>query len=380
MGEIFDPMLFDEALTPERRRVLDEALAADPALAEALARWQALRAALRHSLDAHLPDRHLLVLYALAARADTLSPAERQALDAARDSLERALATHPALHDVVRQIQADAEAFEATWQAHFATPSRAADRAPRRQARQRIRRWVWRLGGAATLVAFGVILTLVFQRDHGLVTVATAPGEVRVVTLADGSTARLMGGAQLSFLDPAQGFNRRARLVGRAYFDIVPDRQPFTVETPTALTTVLGTRFSVQSDAGRTEVVLVTGRVTLASRDDRAGFVVLEPGQMSLVIAGALPAPPTPVDVTEALAWTGLFIFRATPLADIAERLAGAYGVPVTVAPTLAAEPISGTFEQAQPLEEILQALAATLSAEVLPEGDGFRLAPRDAG
>ncbi len=382
MSEAFDPALFDDALTPEARQAFRAALEADPALAEAYARWRQVRAAVRRSLDAHVPDRHALVCYALDAqgRADLLTAAEREALGAARPSLERAFEAHPALRDVVRRIQAEADDFEAVWETHVAaTPPARADRPARRMRRSPARRWAWRVVAAASLVLFAAVVTLLVQRERGMVTLRTAEGEVRLVEMADGSTARLMGGSELTYADPEKGgvFTRRARLTGRAFFDIAPDRRAFTIETPTALTTVLGTTFGVRADDAATEVVLVTGRVSLASRAAREHFGVPEPGQRSRVAAGALPSTPAPVDLAEALDWTGLFIFRAASLADAVSRLSAHYRVPVSLAPELAADSISGTFGQDQPLEAILRTLAAALAAEVRLTGDGgFVLAP----
>ncbi len=384
MNEAFDPTLFDDALTPEARQAFRAALEADPSLAEAYARWRQVRAAVRRSLDAHVPDRHVLVCFALDAsgRSDLLTAAEREALDAARPALERAFEAHPALRDVVRRIREEADDFEAVWAAHAgeATPRTRADRPSRRMRRSPARRWAWRVVATASLVLFAAVVTMLVQRERGMVTVRTAEGEVRLVEMADGSTARLMGGSELAYADPAEGSTdaRRARLTGRAFFDVVPDRRPFTIETPTALTTVLGTTFGVRADETETEVVLVTGRVSLASRAARERFVVLEPGRRSRVAAGALPSTPVPVDVAEALAWTGLFVFRAAPLAEAVARLSAHYRVPVILTPELAADSINGTFGQEQPLEEILQTLAATLAAEVRPADDGgFVLAPR---
>ncbi len=383
MSEAFDPTFFDDAPTPEARRAFRAALEADPALAEAYARWRRVRAAVRRSLDERVPDRHALVCYALDAqgRADLLTAAEREALDAARPALERAFAAHPALRDVVRRIQAEADDFEAVWAAEAAatTPRAHADRPSRRRPRSPAQRWGGRIAATVSLVLFAAVVTVLLQRERGMVTLRTAEGEVRLVEMADGSTARLMGGSALTYAAPTKGkgFTRRARLTGRAFFDIAPDRRPFTIETPTALTTVLGTTFGVRADDAETEVVLVTGRVSLASRQARERVVVLEPGQRSRVAADALPTPPVPVDLAEALDWTGLFIFRAAPLSDAVARLSAHFHVPVRLAPELAADSISGTFGQDQPLEEILRTLAATLTAEVRPaEGGGFVLAP----
>ncbi len=384
MKKLDEALLFPETLTPEERAAARQALAADAGLAEAAAQWRAVQAGVRHRLERHLPDRSLLVLYALDAsgRADVLTDKERQVLDAARPALERALAAHPALADVAQCIRAEADAFEKEWEAHFAAPSQEVPlRAPDRRAvpvgRRVGMRRAWRVVAALTVVAFFTVVFLLVQRDAGLVTVETAAGETQVIELADGTTVRLLGGSTLSYPDPdeAPALARTVRLTGRAFFTVVPNPAPFTVETPTALTTVLGTRFGVAADVDVTEVVLASGSVAVAPKAAQDRLVVLEPGQMSRVAVGALASTPVAVDVAEALGWTGLFIFRATPLRVIAERLSAHYDTPVQVAPSLADEQITGEFSQDLPLEEILQTLAAGLAAEVEADpAGGFRI------
>jgi ferric-dicitrate binding protein FerR (iron transport regulator) len=152
----------------------------------------------------------------------------------------------------------------------------------------------------------------------------------------------------------------------------------FVVETPTATATVLGTQFGVATRADTTEVVLATGSVRVDNTDDKAdGGVVLEPGQRSWVTAGTAPASPESVDLTRALEWTGLFVFRSLPINTIADRLSRRHDVQIAVAPSLSGEPVTGTFEREQPVEEVLGALAATLGAEVQTDADGqYRLVP----
>ena len=120
-----------------------------------------------------------------------------------------------------------------------------------------------------------------------------------------------MGGSSLTYADPAKAstFNRRVTLTGNAFFDIMPDQRSFTVETPTALTTVLGTSFGIQADDNAMEVVLATGSISVASKASPDGLVVLQPGQMSRVTRNGVPTTPAPVDLASALEWTGLFIF-----------------------------------------------------------------------
>jgi len=80
--------------------------------------------------------------------------------------------------------------------------------------------------------------------------------------------------------------------------------------------------------------------------------------------------------VPGALAWSGLFVFRDTPLSSALERLALRYNVRVEASDALAAQPITGTFKAQQPLADVLGALALTLGARVERTADGgYRLA-----
>ncbi len=385
MQDPLDTILFSDDLTPSQQEALRVAFDEDPALAEALAQWQQVRAAVRQSLHTHVPDRRLFVLYALDAsgRADVLSEDERRELEAARPALDAAVQTHPALADVVGEVEAASADFEEAWAAHFKQEDRPVRRvAPERPARRyapvrQMVRWSWRIVATVAVVAFVAVLTLVLQRDRSLTTVTVAEGETQRIELTDGSTVRLLGGSSLTYADPAKAtvFNRRVTLAGRAFFNIAPDQQGFTVETPTALATVLGTSFGIQADDMAMEVVLATGSLSVASKVAREGFVVLQPGQMSRVARNALPSTPTPVDLSEALEWTGLFLFRSTPLSDAVARLSRRYGVDIAVAPDLEAEGVSGTFAREQSLRQILDALATTLNASVQGnDADGYRI------
>lgn len=400
MQHLFDALLFSEDLPPEQRAALREALDNDPDLATAFARWRQVQSAVRDRLAADLPDYRLLVLYALdrAGYPEALSADERRALDAARTDLKDALRAHPGLVDVVEDIEDACADFEAVWAMHATTEHDGArrDRPARRRGQRAgnilhtgdrqaappsrtVSRWAWRIGATVAVVLFAVVAVLLFQRDRSLTTLEVAEGQTQVVTLADGSTIRVLGGSALTYADPdeATAFNRRVRLEGRAFFEVVPDQQGFTVEAPTGVTTVLGTSFGIQADEAAMDVVLASGRISVASRGAPEQIVVLEPGQQSRVARNALPTTPTPVELTEALEWTGLLVFRATSLRDAARRLSAQHDVPVAVAPQLADEQVTGTFEQEQPLEQVLDVLATTVNAEVRGDAErGYTLAP----
>ncbi len=378
-----DALAFYDALPPDERAALDAALRDHPALSEAFARWQSLRAGVRAELARDLPNRALLVLYALADD-DLLTDAERAQVDAARPALDAALAAHPGLVAAVRRIRADRDAFDAAWAEAASAPTTvaapvrlapaprraadrpAADRAALRSARPV--RWVARVAALVAVVAFAGVLTFLAMRDAGWETVAGA----QTVAFDDGSTIQLADGARLrvSADEP-----RQARMLGgRAFFRIAHDpARPFEVTTPNAEVMVLGTTFTVDATDVETEVTLVQGAVTLMPRATPDAAVRLAPGERSRVLALDAPTAPEPADLGT-LAWTGSVFARGLTVGEVARQLADRFGVAVSVAPALAGEPVSDGEYGADGLRDALDKVALAFGARVEAEGDGFRI------
>ncbi len=396
MDDAYGLLLFEDDLSSEQRAMLQERLEEEPELAEGWARWRRICAQLRRRLQERLPDRRLLVLYALdqEGRSDALTREEKEALDAARDDIARAIETVPALQRVVERIQEERADFERVWaqqQARSETDasegrprSERDERSPRQPARSREhtagRRWTWRLTVAALLIGAVVLAIFYGPREASRTTVTAGADEQRVVEFDDGSTVRLVGTARLTY-DPGMSTteDRHVRLArGQAYFDVVHrDDASFVVNTPAAQAEVLGTQFGVTTGGDTTEVVLVEGSVRVGPDDEaEAEGVVLEPGERSIIQHGTSPSPSRPVDLTQALDWTGLFVFRSVSTQAIAQRLSEHYEVSIAVAPALAEEPVTGTFEREQPVSQVLETIARTLGAEVQTENGTYRLEP----
>lgn len=369
----FDTLALYDALAPDERAALDAAIADEPALAEALARWRSLRAGVRADLGQALPDRALLVLYALSDDDDVLTDGERQRLDAARPAIAAAIDRHPGLAAVVRRIREDRDAFDAAWDeavapapVHRMAPDRAA---VRRAAPVRPMRWVARIAALVAVVGFGALATWLSMRDAGWETVAGA----QTLTLADGSTIELADNALLSVPDDR---GREARLVaGNALFRIVRNPEaPFEVTTSNAEVMVLGTTFVVEATDVETEVTLVTGVVTLAPRATPEAAVRLAPGQRSRVLALDAPTAPERADLTtlpfDSIETSAGFV----TVEAVARRLAERFGVSITVAQALASEQVSDIDYAADGVTAGLDLLAAALGARVEAEGDGFRI------
>lgn len=392
MEDMYDSLLFDGELSPEQRDAVQRQMEEDPELARAWTGWQQVCARLRERLQTHLTDRHLLVLYALEqdGYGAALTAEERQVLDASREEIARSMEAIPALETVVERIQDERADFEEVWHQHKEsrdadTASSArdvrADRPPRpSRARDQRQAWRWgrRLALVVLLVAIASLAFFLWPRDASRTTVEVSEGEQRVVELDDGSTVRLRGAAALSYVPGSlEGERRQVTLEhGRAFFDVVPldPEASFVVETPTATTSVLGTQFGIATGNDTTAVVLASGRVHVGTSDGATdGSVALSPGERSLVRQGRPPTPPAPVDLTSALDWSGLFIFRSLSIEEIARRLSTHYDVAITVASDLQGERVTGTFEQDQPIDQVLETLATTLDAKVHREEDSYQ-------
>lgn len=377
MDSLFEAVLFYDDLSADRQTAVRKKLADHPELRDTFAHWMQVRAAIRHELEADVPDRSLLVLYALddAGLTDALNSEEREVLNEARSDLEDALAAHPGLRDVVKRIQAEQADFDAVWNEQMNTsgdvltaealrheaPSQAADDYS----------WAWRLAAGVALIMIAVSVVFMLPSSPSSTTVDVAEGETETITLADGSSVRLSGVTRFTYPDEVPESDAAPYVVsiqtGKAFFDVSPrTERTFIVETPTAEAEVMGTQFGVDTAPHHTDITLAEGALRVggpgapdAERRD------LAPGQRTRVARDEAPTPPETVELNDALSWTGLFLFRQTPVQQIANELSAAYDVAVTVEASLADESITGTFEREQPIEDVLNAIAATLGGDV---------------
>lgn len=376
MDSLFEAVLFYDDLPSERKTAVRKQLAEHPDLRGTLTRWMQVRAAIRRELEADVPDRHLLVLYALddAGMRHVLDADEQEALREARPALEATLDTHPGLRDVVTRIQEEQVDFDAVWEEQMnAADDPLAAEALRHDAPSRAAddySWAWRLAAGVALILIAVSVVFMLPSSPSTTTIDVAEGETEVITLPDGSSARLQGVTRFTYPDEAPGDASSYTIsiqTGKVFFDVTPRaEQTFVVETPTAEAEVLGTKFGIDTAPHHTDITLAEGALRVgafqASDTER---LELAPGQTTRIARDEAPTPPETVDLNDTLAWTGLFLFRQTPTQRIADELSTAYEVTITVEESLAEEPVTGTFERDQPIEDVLNAIAATLGAQV---------------
>lgn len=265
--------------------------------------------------------------WAVLLEAGCLSPGQLQALSEWRDSDPR---------------HAQALAFAvATWsdlgrlghldEVPAASPNPAALPSPSRPVAGRRRRS--RLRWVASSAAALLLAVLVVDRGPGVwlqmnADYVTRQGEIRQVTLPDGSKVDLDSGSAitLAFSDS----ERRVKLVvGDAVFDAAPvgaqEARPFVVEYAGATTQALGTRFVVggEGKGGWVGMFEHSTRVSLLDPPaSGAGEKVLNEGQSLRYDPqhGVRLWPEQ--DARRASAWQrGLLVFEREPLGKVVEQI-----------------------------------------------------------
>ncbi|MFT4090104.1 MAG: FecR family protein [Asticcacaulis sp.] len=202
----------------------------------------------------------------------------------------------------------------------------------------------------------------------------TQTGEVRNVTLADGSTVTL-GTDTVMKVQFREG-ERRVRLErGEAFFQVTPDRsRPFVVNTTTGSVRVLGTGFDVRRFDDRTRVSVTEGVVQVNAFTHKTQNIrnqdTLTAGQ-SAWLSGAGVQRDGQLDPLEVSAWRHKkLIFFKTPLSEVIAEIDRYHqGIIIVQGQTTRQIPISGAFDVSDP-NESLRKLAVTLNLRHAGIGD----------
>ncbi len=199
----------------------------------------------------------------------------------------------------------------------------------------------------------------------------TATGEVRALTLADGSGLVIDTATALDLADDG----REVELFeGRILAEVAPDPdRPFVVRTGDGSVTALGTAFTVHRDHDRTLVAVIESQVRACAigQSQTGACLELGPGERARIADGRVIRL-DPVDPSAAAAWAGGWLVPDDqPLTEVLEELNRYRRRPVRYdARSLAHIRVTGSF----PLRETdraLDAIAAALDLRLVPLGDG---------
>ncbi|MGZ8220474.1 FecR family protein [Methylobacter tundripaludum] len=205
----------------------------------------------------------------------------------------------------------------------------------------------------------------------------TAKGELRQITLADGSLIELNSDTELAVHYSWLG--RSLELVrGEALFSVAPGKwRPFEVSAGGGKLRDIGTRFDVAIGPSANRISVLEGAIDLrlpATGEQRQTGV----GQMMTYNAATVLSEPAAADVRTFAVWRNRkLIFRNTQLSEVARELERFHPVHVRlVDPSLSGLTLGGVFDN-NDLERFLATLEAVLPVDIKRAKNGDVLIDR---
>lgn len=234
-----------------------------------------------------------------------------------------------------------------------------------------------RLGlAAAALAACAAVFFLALDPIGPAGDYTTRTAEIGTFTLPDGSTLKLAPKGAVALLPEGQGRGIRL-LEGTAYLDVNHDPDnPFRVVTEDLEVTVLGTRFEVRSWETLSEVAVREGAVAVTERSGSghsgsgqsgAGRhdTILKTGDWLRIAGAGARLEHGKIPPEQVADWlSGKIIARDRPVGEVVDELRTYYtGVVVLQGDALAAQPLTGVFNLANP-QAALRAVASSQGAK----------------
>lgn len=230
----------------------------------------------------------------------------------------------------------------------------------------RSRRWV--LAGAGGVAAAAALTAVFGLRGGSAERVATAPGEIRRLPLADGSIAAIDTDSELR-IALAKDARRIDLRRGQAWFQVAKDRQrPFIVDAGIAKVQAVGTAFSVKRTKGGVRIAVTEGRVAIWASNASGAVSILDAGEFaSFPSDGTAPVTGSaPSAIERSLAWREGEIALEGETLDEAVAAFNRYNQQQLIVrdPALGQERLVGLFQLNNPVG-FAMTLKATLDAEV---------------
>jgi transmembrane sensor len=308
----------------------------------------------------------------------SVTSADRQAFEAWLRQDPRHLRTYKELNYVWQQLDGLAEAKRDEKIATFSATHKA-PRAPRKR---------WWIAAAAAVIGGAAIGVAWLEHGSELQVLATAVGQERSVTLADGSVVSLNTNTIVE-----TNLARHTREIylrkGEAHFQVAHDTsRPFLVHAGDAIVRAVGTEFEVRVRPDQhVDVVVNEGRVEVRPADAKAGATASLPVPARALSAGqrlstasrdyAVTAV-SKEQLSSELAWReGAIVFDGERLGDAISELERYTDTRIIVTDSAtAALRVGGRFRTGD-VQEFFDALQAALPVSIRRTDEGIYIDPR---
>ncbi|MBF7014332.1 FecR domain-containing protein [Novosphingobium sp. HR1a] len=207
----------------------------------------------------------------------------------------------------------------------------------------------------------------------------TGTGQVRLVTLEDGSKVHLAPDSAIAFVNGAKGRNL-SLLRGEAWFEVARDTaRPFRIEAGASSVTVLGTAFSVRKTQRGADVDVARGKVAVTLPEGLTPDRVFLTAGQSLTTDAAGRAVRGAIRPDRVAVWReGIAIVDDQSIADVIDRIRPWYkGYIVVRGAALAERRVSGIYDLSHP-DQALEALTRAHDVRVINASPWVRIVTTD--
>lgn len=201
-------------------------------------------------------------------------------------------------------------------------------------------------------------------------------GEVKEITLSDGTRVWLNAQSYLLASEPFVGENREVKLIGEAYFEVAHQpKQPFIVSSQGLATTVLGTQFNISAYLGdqKHDVTLYEGKVHLAVEDAPEKSCFLTPGKKATFLTNNQKISVSEAEHARPAEWrNGVLSFYDEDFNSIAKKLERKYETTILIADATVGELHFTASFDVEPLEKIFDLLKKAHNFNYTKTKNGF--------
>jgi transmembrane sensor len=221
---------------------------------------------------------------------------------------------------------------------------------------------------AASAILFSAFSSLAIYQyinspSNKVYSLAAAAGQKKLIKLEDGTAVYLAPQSTLKYPEHF-GSSRTVELQGQAYFEVSKNtHRPFIVHTANLDVQVLGTHFNVNNyqNQGLTKVSLLEGKVKVSISDDGLDEYLLGPGQELALNHTNHQVYRYTLDSMAVKGWmTNTLVFNNEKLADVARKIEQMYGVKLVFADQATAETGLYAKFRNEPLNVVLETIAAS--------------------
>jgi transmembrane sensor len=225
----------------------------------------------------------------------------------------------------------------------------------------------WYAIAASAILFFAFSSLAIYQyinsSSNKVYSVAAAAGQKKLIKLEDGTAVYLAPQSTLKYPEHF-GSSRTVELQGQGYFEVSKNpHRPFIVHTANLDVQVLGTHFNVNNYQNQvfTKVSLLEGKVKVSIPDDGLNEYLLSPGQELAFNHTNHQVYRYALDSMAVKGWmTNTLVFNNEKLADAAHKIEQMYGVKLVFADQATAETGLYAKFRNEPLNVVLETIAAS--------------------